>query len=167
MSAVGETALHSRDLTVCLDVQTKLDADTMRVFEEELKAIARLSGLGLRLLNLQGECQDIRLIIQSVARTEISALGGARVKDGRVLPDIEIYASSVAHLVRSTLPALVGRGMARVAAHEIGHYLSQTTSHSKDLMSEYFGAAHLLVNDHRSFRIPLAAQNRERRPIRW
>ena len=165
MSAVVETPLFSQDLTVCLEVQANLDADTLKVFGEELQSIARLSGLTLRLLHRPRECRDIRLSIQSLAQTEISALGAARVKDGRILPEIEIYATSVAVLVRSTLPALVGRGMARVAAHEIGHYFLQTTAHSKDLMTEYYAAPHLLVKDHRSFRIPLAL-TREGSPIR-
>jgi hypothetical protein len=56
----------------------------------ELQSIARLSGLTLRLLHRPRECRDIRLSIQSLAQTEISALGAARVKDGRVLPEIEI-----------------------------------------------------------------------------
>ena len=167
MSAVAGPPLFSQDLTVCLEVQANLDADTIKVFEEELEAIARLSGLTLRLLNQPSECQDIRLSIQSLARGEISALGAARVKDGRILPEIEIYATSVAKLIRSTLPALVGRGMARVAAHEIGHYLLQTTAHSKDLMTEYYAAPHLLAKDHRSFRIPLMVLTRECSPIRW
>jgi hypothetical protein len=157
MSTVAATPLFSQDLTVCVDVRATLDAGTMRAFGEELQAIARLSGLSLRLLNRPSECQDIRLTIQSIAPSEISALGAARVKDGRILPEIEIYATSVATLMRSRLPALVGRGMARVAAHEIGHYLLQTTSHSKGLMTEYYAAPHLLVKDNRAFRIPSRA----------
>jgi hypothetical protein len=155
MSAAAGTPLFSQDLTVCLENQANLDADTIKVFGEELESIARLSGTSLRLLKHPSVCGDIRLSIQSLAREEISALGAARVKDGRILPEIEIYATSVSTLIRSTLPALVGRGMARVAAHEIGHYLLQTTDPSKGLMTEYYAAAQLLVKDHPSFRIPL------------
>src|SRR5262245_37590229 len=123
MSSIAETPLFSQDLTdltVCLEVQASLDADTLKVFGKELQAIARLSGLSLRLLHQPRECRDIRLSIQSLAQTEISALGAARVKDGRILPEIEVYATSVAILMRSTLPALVGRGWGRVSYKAIG-----------------------------------------------
>jgi len=164
MAAVSEMPIFSQELSVCLEAHASLDVDTIKVFREELKAIARISGLSLRVVDQPGECQDIRVSIQFLSRTEISALGATRVRDGRILPEIEIYATSIKNLVRSTLPALVGRGMARVAAHEIGHYLLQTTTHSKDLMSECFGAAHLLVNNNRSFRIPLVALAQGPRP---
>ena len=160
-----ETPLFSQDLTVCLEIRANLDADTLRVFSEELQTIARSSGFTLRLLRQPSECHDIRLTIQPFSRADSSALGAARVKDGHILPEIDVYASSVAALLRSTLPALAGRGLARVAAHEIGHYVLQTTTHSGDLMSEYYTAARLMVKDHRSFRIPFAAAARTAKPI--
>jgi hypothetical protein len=167
VGTVAGTPLFSRNLTVCVEVYTALPVGAITVFEEELKSIASISGLSLQILHQPEECGDVRLQVKSMPPTESSALGAARVRDGRVLPTIEIYATSISALMRSTLPALVGRGMARVAAHEIGHYVLQSTSHSKGLMTEYYTAAHLLVKDNRPFRIPLVAQNREPRPIRF
>lgn len=156
-TGIAGTPLFSQDLAVCLEDRTKLDSETLQVFGQELRAIARSSGITLRILEQPGQCRDIRLTIRPFSHAEISALGAARVEDGRVLPEIEVYASSVAGLVGSRLPALLGRGLARVAAHEIGHYVLQTTTHSGELMSESYTRPRLMVNDHRSFRIPLTA----------
>lgn len=154
-SALAATPLQAQHLTICLEERANLDADTMKVFEEELLGIAQKSGFTLRLLTEPSECRDVRIRIQSRSSVELGALGATRVKDGRILPEIEIYSASVAKLIRSGLPSLVGRGMARVAAHELGHYLLQETTHSNGLMGECFSAAHLLVKDHRSFRLPM------------
>lgn len=155
--------LHAQELSVCVDAYTRLDGDTVRVFEEELQGIARKSGLSLRFLQNQSHCPEIRIRIQAQGQKEVSALGATRVLNGRIQPELEIYVTPVATLIRSSLPVLLGRAMARVAAHEIGHYLLQESDHSDGLMSESFTAAHLLVKDHRSFRIPLATYADARR----
>jgi hypothetical protein len=49
----------------------------------------------------------------------------------------------------------MGRAMARVAAHELGHYLLQNRSHSDGVMTEVFTGARLMTADKQSFRIPL------------
>lgn len=156
------TPLFSQNLTVCLQGRTDLDADTMKVFGDELKAIARTSGLTLHIVSKTGECKDIRLSIKALSKTEIGALGTTKVKNGGLLPEVEIYVTSIATLIHSRLPFLVGRGMARVAANEIGRYLDQKNAPLRDSLPEHTTAAHLLARDNRSFRIPMTTVVQER-----
>lgn len=169
MGLFGASPLRAEGLTICIEHQTTLDEDTVKVFEKELSEIARASGLPLRLVRQMSECEQIRIRIQSIATTEISALGATRVTNGRIQPEIEIYATTISKLLRSTLPVLVGRAMARVAAHEIGHYIEQSGTHStdhNDLMAEYYTAAHLMAAGKKSNRIPLVARADARASLR-
>jgi hypothetical protein len=156
--AISGAPAFSQDLAACVDLRTKLDTDTVALFQQELRSIAKNSGLTLRLVHENGACPGVRLIIRTRLAKDISALGAARLLNGRVLPEIEVYAASIAVTLPSRLPALLGPALARVAAHEIGHYLTQSSVHADGLMSDRIAGPRLMVRDNRSFRIPRNAE---------
>ena len=53
-------------------------------------------------------------------------------RDGRIAPELRVFMGPIARLVGTRLPYLLGVAMARVAAHELGHYLRQDDSHDRD-----------------------------------
>ena len=65
------------------------------------------------------------------------------------------YKEAVELIYRSLpLPGVLGRAMARVATHEVAHYLNQAGEHSGEgYMMERLGPAHLLAGDRRFFRL--------------
>lgn len=159
VGAMVATPLLATDLKLCVQAPVDFDANTAKAFVDELTVIARSSGYSLYVLKQTNDCQDIRLTIKSMSKTEISALGSTQMKAGRSLPDIEIYASSIATMVQSKLPGVVGRGMARVAAQEITRYITKTNS-------QPVTAARLMVRDNQSFLIPATAPTLALSPIR-
>ena len=158
LALLAGNSLFAHDLTVCLRNEARLDADTLAVFERELTGISTLSGLSLRLLPCAGGPAGLRLTIQTQSLLEPSALGAARTQGPRVLPEVELYAKHIAALLPAQLPSLMGRAMARVAAHEIGHYLLQRCDHGGELMAEAFTGARLIAGNRQSFRIPLRSR---------
>ena len=85
---------------------------------------------------------------------EASALGAARVQDGRVLPEPVLFVNAIAEVIDTRLPGVLGRAMARAAAHEIAHYLYQDRAHSgRGLLAECLTAGHLPAADRRFFRL--------------
>jgi hypothetical protein len=156
LASVAGNLLQANVLQVCFLNTASLDPDTLNQFEKELSGIASSSGVSLSIRQcMPGPAADIRITIQSQSDVEPSALGAAKVLGGRVLPEIEIYTGPIKTLLTARLPVLVGRAMARVAAHELGHFLSQSVDHSDGVMSEAYSAPRLMAADKRSFRIPV------------
>jgi hypothetical protein len=145
-------------VAVCIHNKAKLDRDTTGEFERELATIARASGMELRFVPCSGFDSVLRITVENRSAMEGSALGAARTAGGRVMPEFEVYAGRIAELLPVRLPKLMGRAMARVAAHELGHYFLQTQQHGADVMTEVFTGARLVVNDHRRFLIPRARE---------
>lgn len=141
------------ELSVCLDNQARLDETVVQVFRSELAAILEVSGRVVRFDSCgQG---DVRMILRARGSAEEpAALGAARRGGGRILPEIELYVDPVARLVETRLPGVLGRALARVAMHELAHYLQQSGEHlAEGYMMERLGPAHLIAADRRLFRL--------------
>jgi hypothetical protein len=60
------------------------------------------------------------------------ALGAARTRNGKVLPELRVFYDSVRERVGMESPRLVARALALVIAHEAFHYLRQDLGHAED-----------------------------------
>jgi hypothetical protein len=106
-----------------------LDRHTRTAFEKELLAL-----LQDRHVTFDCAARDaIRLnILNSAPRLHGHALGIARKKAGRILPDLELYVQPVIlRLGHLRVSGVVGRTLARIAAHEMVHYLDQRHDHDE------------------------------------
>jgi hypothetical protein len=160
LSAATETPLPAEPQTLCISNESRLDADTALEFTRELTAIARGSGIDLRIVSCTADAVLFRVSVRRRSAIDASALGAARTTGSRVVPEFELYVDRIAELLPARLPKLMGRAMARVTAHELGHYFMQSRDHGRDSMTEFFTAARLMVNDP-EFRIPKARHGSE------
>ncbi|MEZ5351567.1 MAG: hypothetical protein R2762_02950 [Bryobacteraceae bacterium] len=129
-----------------------MDPWTMQAMKEELRTILSESGLGVR----YSSCgEGIRLTLQTAPPNgSDGALGAARRAGKAILPEMTVYAAPVRRLIGTGLPVYLGKAMARVAVHEIGHYLRQSGDHSGEgPMTEYFAGPKLLAARSRDFQI--------------
>jgi hypothetical protein len=122
----------------------------MRAFEAEIQKLAPELALA------SGTCAGpaISLVISAHAPARYAnALGLARRDGRRIFPELHIYQEAVRRLIghRASV-AQLGRALARVAAHELGHYLLQEAHHEeKGLMRASFEAAQLFSEDSAPF----------------
>jgi hypothetical protein len=131
LAAVGVPAMAGTEVTVCLEDQVGLDRSARVAFERE---ITRLVGdRGARLVD--SPCRQgvvLRFRAEPPLRYR-TALGLVFRHGGRILPVLEIYVNPIVrHLDTARAPAVVGRAIARVSAHEIVHYLDQRSDHDPD-----------------------------------
>jgi len=86
-------------------------------------------------VTFQGTCRSDRLLPEELP---MRALGWTHVADGQVLPFSEVDCDRIRELMTSPLAAaapgerarLLGRAMARVLAHELYHFFTNTTNHA-------------------------------------
>ena len=147
--------LTGRALGLCLENAARVDNDTLKVFRAELGRVFSESNRQADFEDCGPDAIRIDFQIESPA-DEPSALGGIRQRDGVLFPEIALFVSPTAEIIGSRLPALLGRALARVATHELGHWLSQSSAHaSRGVMMERLSAAHLLAVDSSGiFRVP-------------
>jgi hypothetical protein len=120
----------------------------------------------LMVIELKGACSPFRSQQDSAQPLPNSpALASTAIVDGRVTPFTEVDCGA---LNRSLVPLgddhpdslrayIYGRAMARILAHEIYHYLAQTSEHTEaGITKEQFSTADLLA-DHLFFE-PLALE---------
>lgn len=147
----SESAAQSRQ--VCLDDQAGLTAPAEGAFYREFQSLA--GPRGVQLIEEGCEPDSIRLTIyQQAAGRKGDALGGARVEGSAIAPRLEVYVDRVIALLPETQCwTVIGRAMARVAAHEVAHYLDQRAEHEeRGLLRERFSATDLAGEDSYPFR---------------
>ena len=134
---------------ICLEDRAKLSLPAIAAMQTEFSLIVP----NARIQAGSGAC-DFQLTIRSDAMPgRPDVLGRTPVSAGQMLPRAEVFAPSVIHLLGDLRShTLLGRAIARVAAHEIGHYLSQRGDHHESgLMRSRLTAAQLVGTD----RVPL------------
>lgn len=87
------------------------------------------------------------------------ALGLTHVSDGRVLPFVEMEVEPVRRMIAGD-EEMLGRGLARVAAHEIHHVLTASGAHDSDGLTKAVFTRHDLQA--RALRFSAAAVERMR-----
>jgi hypothetical protein len=154
--AVLAGPLMAGGLKVCLANPARLDDLTLQVFRQELGAILTASGRPSSLDSCASPAVRITLR-QYPGEEEPAALGRTRYVNGRLLPEIDLFVSPVGQIVGTRLPGVIGRALARVAAHELGHWLAQETGHAAHgFMMERLAAGHLMAAGREFFRLPPA-----------
>jgi len=86
-------------------------------------------------VSFQGTCRSDQLLPEE---SPMRALGWTHITDGQVLPFSEVDCDRIRGLMTSPLAAagpgerarLLGRAMARVLAHELYHFFTNTTNHA-------------------------------------
>lgn len=146
--------LLANGLSVCIENPARIDKQTLEAFQREVERIAAGSGRSV----VFTDCSPVAVTVtvrDEGPPEEPVALGRTRIQDGRVTPDIEVFAAPVARMIGTRLPSVLGRAMARVAAHEFGHLWSQSKGHtSHGLMRERISPAILLAPRADLFRLP-------------
>lgn len=99
-------------------------------------------------VNFKGACQ----CGETIPRGRSGALGWTHVSEGEVLPFTDVDCDSIKKLMRAPLTfaplpqrdRLLGKAMARVLAHEMYHFLTNTTRHAATgIAKPFFGPAEL------------------------
>ncbi len=146
--------LMAGGLELCVENPARLDESTVQAFRTELGGILTASGRAYTFTACRPGIPTITMREQPPDE-ETSALGGTRIRNGRLVPEIDLFVGSVAQLVGTRLPAVLGRCLARVATHELGHWLNQDGRHAeRGVMMGRLSAAHLLAPDNGFFRLP-------------
>jgi hypothetical protein len=163
-------------ITIYLKAGTA-DVAAVTYMKRELSGLMQTAGYRLEWLNASGAIPDVRngqLVVLdltgncSAARGSgesasedlgIESLASTPVSDGQVLPFSTLRCDSLNRVLGRIIsaeppqrrPWLYGRAMARLAAHELYHVLSDTREHSREGVSKPCFSARDLLADHFEF----------------
>jgi len=155
-------SMPARDLRLCWADQTGISQVTFESFVQELAVLTQDTGLQVRweACTVPPQPDTVRIFVLPDPRgSRWSALGVAYVSNSEVLPLIELYSNRIGeYLGGLRSPYVVGRALARVAAHELAHYLLQDPGHeSEGLLRPRFPHWMLADPDPTPFRMALRA----------
>lgn len=180
--------LGSGEVDVYLKANNEHSTASLGEMKAEMAKLMRSVGVNLRwwdarkesgvahelvIVELRGICSAPHQIPSGPQLSNQASLGSSAVADGRILPfsyvDCEALTRFIGHSV-ADLPApqrdfTYGRAMARLAAHELYHVLSQRTDHPQTGVGKaQFGASDLL-SDHLEFEETMVAKERSARNL--
>lgn len=143
---------------VCLRNDSPLSPQTIAHFESGLKAHEKEWDVLIRFTCEADSVMPVNITIRRApAPTQFpDALGATRVRDGRVVGDLEVFLEPVLQMVssiRSLSPALEGWALARVAAHELFHFLQSEIGHKPGGLNQEFLTPRGLVRGFRPKRL--------------
>lgn len=141
---------------VCFYNFADVNLPTLASMQVELTNLLHNRGILLE----QGPCAStsrraVHVVLRKKAPPrEPPILGRAPLRQGRVLPVLEVYVEPLVGLMGATRSSnAVGRALARVAAHEVRHFIGQEHNHSdRGLMRAHFSGRELLAEDSHPFR---------------
>ena len=157
--ASGVTGARADAPRLCWEDLAGLAAPARASLVRELRAL--LPGLDVERATAERPCDrgaTIRLAILD-ARRDIpaDALGLAYTRGGRIEPRLEVFVEPVVRLTGAADWEVVGRALARVAAHEAIHYIQQRAGHDEHgLFSAHFTADGLTRRERPVMHIALA-----------
>jgi hypothetical protein len=149
---------------VCLDDRAGLNAPTMGSFYQEFQLLA--GARGVRIEDDACRADAIRISLQRSAPQHPSdVLGAAPLAGLQIAPRLEVYVDRVVELMpERQCWNVVGRALARVAAHEVAHFLDQEQQHADaGLLRARFSGAQLAGEDSYPFRWTSGGQKRPAR----
>ena len=121
----------------------------------EAPAIPDVRGASLLVLELEGACLAGGGASDSRVDLGVESLASTPVSGGEILPFSTLHCDalnrvigkSIAAAAAASRPWLYGRAMARLAAHELYHVLSDTRGHSREgIAKARFSAADLMAD---------------------
>jgi hypothetical protein len=149
--AGGLAQAHGRQ--VCLDDQAGLNVPALGSFYREFQSL--VGPRGVKLVESGCAPDAIRLSLRQRAEgRDADVLGAAPIVGSRIAPRLEIYLDRVVAMIpESHCWNVVGRALARVAAHEVAHFIDQDQRHSEmGLLQARFSGAQLASDDSYLFR---------------
>ncbi len=122
----------------------------------------------IMVLSFKGTCQSNELISNLVRG---GPLGWTHVSDGEVLPFADVDCDRIRRLIRSPMAVtplperdqVLGRAMARVVAHEMYHFFTNTTKHASKGIAKPVYTAVELACPHLEFEVSQLRQVRRGR----
>lgn len=160
--------------TVCVqDSKPYLSTPVRAAMWKEFRAVLGTEGVRLTFGVCAAGPRQILLRIRNEPPAELTGvLGLARRRSSEVQPSLEVFYGAMVHYLGDPISArAIGRALARVAAHEAGHFLEQQVRHcSQGLMRPMFPAHELLAADRAPFRTrrrfcPEVAPDTEDKPV--
>jgi hypothetical protein len=126
----------------------------------------------LVVLDLKGACTTGADSGESSDDLGIESLASTPVSDGQVLPFSTLHCDSLNRVLGRSIaaasaqrrPWLYGRAMARLAAHELYHVLSDTREHSREGVAKPCFSARDLLADHFEFETAALAKMKRTGP---
>lgn len=135
--AMAGAALAAEPVRVGMAVSypAEMGAATRASFERETAAAMAAAGVELVWRTRAGEAYDRMVVVRFKDRCaepgQGRALGLTHISDGRVLPFVEMECGRVRRMVGDD-ETMLGRGLGRVAAHEIHHVLTSSERHDAE-----------------------------------
>jgi len=136
---------------VCLSDRVGLNSHARASFDAEILEILKPVGVTFQVTCTEGA---VRVVLSKVPPTRYAgALGLAYRQGNRVFAGLHVYLQPVLQALGPQVSAaIIGRALARVAAHEVGHYVLQQVDHDHSgLMRERFPLHHLASDDSTPF----------------
>lgn len=139
--------------SVCVEDRVSMNAFAWRAFQTEIRKLIATPELELTSGSCAGPAVSLLISAHPPARYA-NALGLARRNRERIFPELHLYQESVRKIIgEQASPEQLGRALARVAAHELGHYLLQQGHHQESgLMRASFGTTQLTAADSAPFK---------------
>jgi hypothetical protein len=151
-SLVGSLA-QAETRQVCFDDRVGLNAPAVGSFYREFQVLAGPRGLHITDSGCKPGSIQLSLYRRSEGHTP-DVLGAAYQQGSKVAPRLEIYLDPVLDLMPdSRCWNVAGRALARVAAHEVAHFIEQEQRHTEvGLLQARFSGAELASDDSYPFR---------------
>jgi hypothetical protein len=142
---------QDRPWQVCLDDDAGLNAPARAPFNKEFALLLASRGLKFDWSN----CDETRgRIIQLTVKPDApqplhDVLGRAYTAGNSVSPQLEVFLDPVMDLMKDVhCWSIIGRALARVAAHEVGHFADQRATHAeRGIMKAGFTGSDLSSSD--------------------
>jgi hypothetical protein len=138
--------------TVCVHDRVRLSVYAQNAFAAEATRLLRGEGITIHFRECAGPSVSLVIAAHPPHRYP-RALGLANRSGDRVVPELRVYTEPILKILgRQASAAQVGRAIARVAAHELGHYRWQQIHHDDHgLMGATFEPRDLGSEDSASF----------------
>ena len=129
---------------LCIINGAKLNLPTLSALQSELRIL--VPGGKVR---LDASSCDFTALLLDVTSEHSDVLARTRLKGGRIAASTELFVPVIHDILGETRsPKLLGRALARVIAHEIGHFLNQSGTHQTvGAMQTHFGIRDLTSGD--------------------
>lgn len=131
-------------LDVCIANEAKLNLPTLSALQAELRIL--VPGGKVR---LDASACDFTALLLDTTSEQSDILARTQRSGDRIAASTELFVPVIHDMLGETRsPKLLGRALARVIAHEIGHFLEQSGTHQTvGAMQAHFGLRDLTTGD--------------------
>lgn len=130
--AVAAASTSAEPVRLCIDYAVKVPAPARAAFQQELRVLLQNQPFEIRRKSCAARTDVLLTVRQSRPLIPEDALGLAVRQGAEISGALEIFLGPLLRTTRAGCWETVGRAMARVASHELIHYLEQTAHHDDD-----------------------------------